>query len=470
MKLKNVLCIIAVMLLTLSISVVSAQEVSKLGTYNEGGFAQGVAVRGDIVCLSDGYKGFKIIDVSDPHNPSELDSFSTGNYAVNSVIVDREIVTATGTELRTYCYGLGYNQLYILDITGGLFNQVGLISGGTTWSDIRIVGNYVYVAGKPQGLAIIDVSNPSNPTLINSWNIGGDINGLDVVSQGGRILAYLADDRRVLDIIDVTDPYNIKRIASWNNGGQSERVVVYNNIIYLAEELAGLRILRLEEPENQPAYVVELGAYAGSYFANGITVSGKYAYLSDTYQGMKILDVSNPSNIAVKYVIPNDPYGCVESKVSGSRLYITRGAMGLEIYDISDFVTIPCVVDIAPGTLNLKSQGNFVTAYISLPDGYNAADIDVGKILLTKINGLKTTPVLSIAEGSPSEIGDYNEDLVPDLMVKFSRQELQEKLIIPAGEKETICAITISGELISGSLFEGTSTIRVIDSGQQKKK
>ena len=34
-------------------------------------------------------------------------------------------------------------------------------------------------------------------------------------------------------------------------------------------------------------------------------------------------------------------------------------------------------VDTDPDTLNLKSNGKFVTVYIELPEGYNVEDIDL---------------------------------------------------------------------------------------------
>lgn len=69
-------------------------------------------------------------------------------------------------------------------------------------------------------------------------------------------------------------------------------------------------------------------------------------------------------------------------------------------------------IDFDPDTLNLKSQGKWVTVYIELPEGYDVNDIDVNTV---KLNGLIP------AELAPTEVGDYDEDGIPDLMVKFDR-------------------------------------------------
>ena len=111
-------------------------------------------------------------------------------------------------------------------------------------------------------------------------------------------------------------------------------------------------------------------------------------------------------------------------------------------------------IDIDPDTLNLKSKGKWVTAYIELPDGYDVADIDVGTVTLEA-----TIP----AEDHPTEIGDYDNDGVPDLMVKFDRQALIEYLDGTTGE----VTLTVSGELSDGTSFEGSDTITVINPGKK---
>jgi hypothetical protein len=112
-------------------------------------------------------------------------------------------------------------------------------------------------------------------------------------------------------------------------------------------------------------------------------------------------------------------------------------------------VVVPATVDIDPDTLNLKSKGNWITAYIELPLGYNVRDIDASTVRL--IIGENEVP----AERKPKEIGDYDHDGVRDLMVKFDRQAVQALLSV--GEYE----LKVVGK-VAGATFEGSDTIRVI--------
>ena len=67
------------------------------------------------------------------------------------------------------------------------------------------------------------------------------------------------------------------------------------------------------------------------------------------------------------------------------------------------------------------------------------------------------------AELHPTEIGDYDSDGIPDLMVKFDRQSVID--ILPVGDEVNV---TVTGKLFDKTAFEGSDTIRVIDKGKGK--
>ena len=110
-------------------------------------------------------------------------------------------------------------------------------------------------------------------------------------------------------------------------------------------------------------------------------------------------------------------------------------------------------INIDPDTLNLRSEGLWITAYIELPQGYNASDTDVSSIRLNE--------TFSVDPTAPTQIGDYDSDGVSDLMVKFNRTELTSYLYNILEIKLDTVALTISGQLNDGTLFEGTDIIRV---------
>ena len=119
--------------------------------------------------------------------------------------------------------------------------------------------------------------------------------------------------------------------------------------------------------------------------------------------------------------------------------------------------TVVATVDIDSDTLNIKSNGEWITCYIELPEGCDADDIDSSLIFMNE-----TIPVDISA---PVEIGDYDEDGIPDLMVKFSRASVVEWLGLDDYSedpgKSFEVTFKISGR-VKNTLFEGYDTIRIL--------
>jgi hypothetical protein len=107
-------------------------------------------------------------------------------------------------------------------------------------------------------------------------------------------------------------------------------------------------------------------------------------------------------------------------------------------------------IDIDPDTLNLKSNGRWMTAYIELPEGYDVADIDVSTVLLQGTLA---------AEIHPTTVGDNDHDGVADRMVKFSRQDLIVYLV-ENGLTSGNITLMVSGE-VDNAPFEGMDIVRV---------
>ncbi len=86
-------------------------------------------------------------------------------------------------------------------------------------------------------------------------------------------------------------------------------------------------------------------------------------------------------------------------------------------------------VEVAPGTLNAKSKGKWVTAYIQFPAGWDASRVNSNSVMLQAINpadgavrhsASNEELLIGRALGSPTAFIDTNGDGVPDqLMVKF---------------------------------------------------
>ncbi len=109
-------------------------------------------------------------------------------------------------------------------------------------------------------------------------------------------------------------------------------------------------------------------------------------------------------------------------------------------------------VNMDPDTINLMSNGKWITAYIEIP-GYDVSKIDLNSVSL---NGL-VPAVTDLKYGFVKnlEISDRDHDGNPELMVKFDREQVQD--LLAKGQSE----VFVIGE-ISGKQFMGINPIHVI--------
>jgi hypothetical protein len=112
-------------------------------------------------------------------------------------------------------------------------------------------------------------------------------------------------------------------------------------------------------------------------------------------------------------------------------------------------------VHIQPRTINLQSEGKWLTCRIRLAHGQNAADIDPDTVLLDD-------------EIEPNSFRVHSG--ASSALAFFSYRDLQD--IVDAGRVE----LTVTGQLTDGTKFTGKDTIKVIDNpppkpaGQKKPK
>jgi hypothetical protein len=310
---------------------------------------------------------------------------------------------------------------------------------GSSSFRIAVSGNYTYVAMGLQGLQIIDISNPSNPTFKGSYDTPDYAR--EVAVSGNY--AYVADNS-ALQIIDIADPSNPIFKGSYNTPGRSEGVALSGNYAYVAAYSAGLQIIDITDPSNPtlkgsyydtpaPAFEVALfGNYAyvtnyayltsydsnleiidindpsnptfkGSYntpdWANGVAFSGNSAYAAAGDSGLQIIDISNTSNPIFKdsYDTPGYAYGVA---VSSNYAYVAAGR--LHIIDISDpsNPTFKGSYDTPGMAQEVALSGNY--AYVA-DVGFRR---DISSLQIIALNPDKLT-----LSGTPSSIGTYGVDI-----------------------------------------------------------
>jgi len=191
---------------------------------------------------------------------------------------------------------------------------------------VYVSGDYAYVADLSAGLAIIDISDPTNPGTPVYKNTSDS--AYDVYVSGDY--AYVAVWNSGLAVIDISDPTNPGTPVHKNMKGSASSVYVSGDYAYL-ENSGGLAVIDISDPTNPgtPVYAATDGS------AKGVYVSGDYAYIADYDSGLAVIDISDPINPGTPiYEATTD--SAYDVYVSGDYAYVADYKSGLAIIDISD--------------------------------------------------------------------------------------------------------------------------------------
>lgn len=143
--------------------------------------------------------------------------------------------------------------------------------------------------------------------------------------------------------------------------------------------------------------------------------------------------------------------------------YAVRYGFATYLTTVEVLSEIPATIDIDPDTLNLVSNGKWVTVYIEFPEGYDMHEIDISTVMLNEEVPAENDPKYDFVSDPEGRIGDYDDDGILDCMVKFDKSDVQG--ILEVGDE---VEITVTGELYDETPFEGSGTIRVTSKGKGK--
>ncbi|MDD1444194.1 cadherin domain-containing protein, partial [Dolichospermum sp. ST_sed3] len=94
---------------------------------------------------------------------------------------------------------------------------------------------------------IIDISNPTTPTLKGNYDTSDLANGVQVVGN----YAYVADESSGLQIIDISNPTTPTLKGNYDTSSLAVRVQVVGNYAYVADFESGLQIIDVSEFTNK---------------------------------------------------------------------------------------------------------------------------------------------------------------------------------------------------------------------------
>ena len=270
------------------------------------GRAEGVVVAGHYAYVSSGAT-LRIIDVSDPSQPAEVDTFTVPERIYGFDVTARHVYIAGGLA-----------GLHILDVSDPATPRL-VATHQTPGQAMSVAARepMALVVNLMSGLEVLDVSDPSAPTVIVTQDTPGyqqnvtlfgsvavvidqpsgvflfDLADPTAPTSAGTLppdrmpawTARLADDGRLyvvkgsglLEIVDISDPGGARLLGSYDSTGRPQRVAVTGSTVYLADGRAGLQVVDASDPANATV----IATYDTPGAARDVAVDGSLVFVAD---------------------------------------------------------------------------------------------------------------------------------------------------------------------------------------------
>ncbi|MFA5917022.1 MAG: hypothetical protein WC850_02170 [Candidatus Gracilibacteria bacterium] len=327
-----------------------------------------------------------------------------------------------------------YSNSVAFSISGSLatLNQdtlvhAGVITNATNYNgayDVVVEGSYAYMTSYlGNRVTILNISNPSAPTLVGSIiDNGGTIRlaGASGIVKEGNYLYVTSYTGNAVQIINVTNPaaptaagqvYNATTLAG------ARGITKVGNYLYVAVfTYDALQVVDVTNPAS-PSIV---GTYRQTTNMNGaseIKISGNYAYVSAyNRDALSVINISTPTTPTYVTQLRDSTNlnGARDIAISGNYVYVSAYLNNsVRVIDISTPTAPVAVTNISGGSysingprdLDVDNNRLFIAGYTS--NAINVADISnpTTPIYVTKILHNAANPLLSGADGL-FKIGD----------------------------------------------------------------
>jgi hypothetical protein len=266
-------------------------------------------------------------------------------------------------------------RLVLVDVTGAVSPtdaELGSIDVGGCVRDLAVRNEFAYLGcTDPSNFCVIDVANPSNPSLVySSATIPFGSRDVDQVELwGNRAYVRCNDDFAVYDISNPTVPVWLGEMSIFNSLDQMH---IRDGLLYVTGQIwvdtkakkpiteYKLQIHDLSGPDplNPPLLGVQPFAIPTNINGDDFALDGSYAYVqvvhhSDTGADIHIavIDVSNPAApvvVSTSIEFFSDPpegnYHLRGLAAADGHLYACIGGGNVQIYDIGTNPTNPTAV------------------------------------------------------------------------------------------------------------------------------
>jgi len=176
------------------------------------------------------------------------------------------------------------------------------IPAGNDGAKIQVQGDYAYVVkeGSTPDFVIMNISDPTNPTMVSSMNLPGSPTNISVMGN----YAYISstENSQELQIIDISNSLSPTIIGSYDTTGGADGKGVYVNGSYA--------YLTRSSSKDDEFFIINISNPATPEFASSLdlgatgmelVVLGDYAYIASQhlFQELQVIAINNPSSLVI---------------------------------------------------------------------------------------------------------------------------------------------------------------------------
>lgn len=322
-----------------------APAIHEIGSKATPGDANEIFVQDSLAYIADGYNGLVV------HGTRILVSPDETTLQHSSAQIKTEGVTKAGDHLFLAASEQGVRVLDVSDPGKPRFVKSMDTSGYAR--QVTVAADRAFVSDGPGGLLTLDISNLSETTVTSQTvTVGEDSYATAFANE----LIYLADGRAGIKIIGFPQPLEPTIISQIPVPGLSQDLALFGDTLYVASGQGGVWAANISNV-NFPSLLGNFATPQGEALGIAIQAINGNALQSpemDPYQvnpgdpnikiyalvaygtaGMQILDVTNPLSLRVVGSYPID--GSVEDVwVQRERAYLANSNGSLHILDISN--------------------------------------------------------------------------------------------------------------------------------------
>ncbi|MEO0227929.1 MAG: T9SS type A sorting domain-containing protein [candidate division WOR-3 bacterium] len=200
-------------------------QVSACSTY----YARDVAIKDTFAFIACGSGGLTVVNIANTSNPYVVATDTTGE--ARAIVVNGD-----------YAYTVGYINpgFWVYDITNPLSPyQIGYYNSGTSYS-LAIKDTFAFI-GTSNGLTILNIVNPSNPTFISSYSTNGTIYGLSVKGSYA-VLSSSEWTCGYIKIIDISAINNPLEVGFYTTPYSPQGIEVLDTLIFVSNSSNGIQV------------------------------------------------------------------------------------------------------------------------------------------------------------------------------------------------------------------------------------